>query len=91
MGNPGWGWDDVLPYFQKSETNDRGADEFRGGNGPVFVSTMVRDLYPLCQNFIKAGMEIRIPHNSDFDGVIQEGIGTYQNTANHYWLTAVVV
>jgi len=81
MGNPGWGWEDVLPYFKKSETNDRGGDEFRGSDGPVFVSSMDRDLHPLCQSFIQAGTEIQIPHNPDFNGPAQEGVGTYQNTA----------
>jgi len=80
-GNPGWGWNDVLPYFKKSETNDRGADCYRGGSGPVHVSTMDRDLHPLCQHFIQAGQQIQIPHNPDFNGATQEGIGTYQNTA----------
>ena len=80
-GNPDWGWDDVLPYFKKSETNDKGDDDFRGGNGPVHVATMDRYLHPLCQNFIKAGEQIQIPYNPDFNGARQEGIGTYQNTA----------
>ena len=83
MGNPGWGWDDVLPYFKKSETNDRGADAYRGGNGPVHVSTMDRDLHPLCQDFIAAGQELQYPRNSDFNGASQEGVGTYQNTAKY--------
>ncbi|UXX84323.1 GMC family oxidoreductase [Roseovarius pelagicus] len=81
MGNPGWGWDDVLPYFRKSESNDRGADDWRGGDGPLAVSTMDRYLHPLCQNFIKAGEQIQVPHNPDFNGARQEGVGTYQNTA----------
>lgn len=81
MGNPGWGWDDVLPYFRKSETNDRGADDWRGGNGPLHVSTMDRDLHPLCAEFIRAGQELQFPHNVDFNGAGQEGVGTYQNTA----------
>ncbi|WP_272006047.1 GMC family oxidoreductase [Roseovarius sp. ZX-A-9] len=81
MGNPGWGWDDVLPYFRKSETNDRGADTWRGGEGPLHVATMDRYLHPLCQEFIRAGEQIQVPHNPDFNGARQEGIGTYQNTA----------
>ena len=80
LGNPGWGWDDVLPYFRKSETNDRGSDAHRGGDGPVHVATMDRDLHPLCQNFINAGKELQFRHNPDFNGPSQEGVGTYQNT-----------
>lgn len=81
MGNPGWGWDDVLPYFKKSETNDRGADDFRGGDGPLHVASMERDLHPLCQTFIEAGRQLQIRHTPDFNGASQEGLGTYQNTA----------
>jgi choline dehydrogenase len=81
MGNPGWGWEDVLPYFRKSETNDRGGDAFRGDSGPVHVATMNRDLHPLCHDFIAAGEQLQFPHNPDFNGAGQEGVGTYQNTA----------
>ncbi|WP_295311964.1 choline dehydrogenase [Roseobacter sp.] len=81
MGNPGWGWKDVLPFFRKSETNDRGADDLRGGSGPLHVSTMDPFLHPMCQTFIAAGQENQWPHNPDFNGACQEGVGTYQNTA----------
>lgn len=81
MGNPGWGWSGVLPYFKKAEQNDRGGDEFRGDIGPLHVATMDRYLHPICQNYIRAGQEIQIPHNPDFNGASQEGLGTYQNTA----------
>ena len=57
LGNPGWGWKDVLPHFKKSETSDQGASEWRGGDGPLFVSNVERDLHPTCQNFIRAGQE----------------------------------
>lgn len=80
LGNDGWSWSDVLPYFRKSETNDTGGDHYRGDSGPLHVSTMDRDLHPLCANFISAGVELQIPHNSDFNGASQEGLGTYQNT-----------
>ena len=80
-GNPGWGWDDVLPYFRKSETNDRGGDAWRGDSGPVHVATLDRDLHPLCQDFLRAGQELQFPLNPDFNGATQEGVGTYQNTA----------
>ena len=49
MGNPGWGWKDVLPYFRKSESSDQGETEWRGGSGPLWVSTMERDLHPTCR------------------------------------------
>jgi len=81
MGNPGWGWKEVLPYFKKSETSDQGASEFRGGDGPLWVSTMERDLHPTCQNFIRAGVECGLAYNPDFNAATNEGIGLYQNTA----------
>lgn len=80
LGNPGWGWEGVLPYFRKSETSDQGGCAYRGGEGPVHVSTMDRDLHPLCQDFVQAGRELQFPHNPDFNGAVQEGVGTYQNT-----------
>ncbi|QJF51128.1 GMC family oxidoreductase [Roseobacter ponti] len=81
MGNPGWGWNDVLPFFRRSETNDRGGDDLRGGSGPLHISTMDPFLHPMCQTFIAAGQENQWPHNPDFNGACQEGVGTYQNTA----------
>jgi len=81
MGNPGWGWKDVLPYFRKSETSDQGGSEWRGSDGPLHVSTMDRDLHPTCQNFIRAGEQCGLAHNADFNAATNEGIGFYQNTA----------
>ncbi|GHA41717.1 choline dehydrogenase [Amylibacter ulvae] len=81
MGNAGWSWDDVFPYFMKMENNDQGASDFRNTGGPLHICTMDRDLHPLCDQFIQAGREMQIPHNPDFNGPTQEGFGTYQNTA----------
>lgn len=80
MGNPGWGWDGVLPYFRKMETNDSGADAYRGGDGPLHVSTVASDHHPLCQTFIEAGSQLQLPHNRDFNGASLEGLGSYQIT-----------
>jgi len=81
LGNAGWGWKDVLPYFKKSETSDRGETQWRGGNGPLHVSTVERDLHPSCKNFIQAGQECGLDFNPDFNASTNEGIGVYQNTA----------
>jgi len=81
LGNPGWGWDDVLPYFKKSECYEGGGDEWRGGEGPLHVSDMSRDLHPLCHNYLRAGQEEGYPLNPDFNGATPEGVGLYQNTA----------
>ena len=79
QGNPGWGWSDVLPYFQKSECNTRGADALHGGSGPLHVSDL-RDPNPLAQAFVQAGVQAGHAHNADFNGPSQEGVGLYQVT-----------
>jgi choline dehydrogenase len=81
MGNPGWGWNDVLPYFKKSETSDQGETEWRGGRGPLHVATMDRDLHPACDNFLRAGTECGFRRSRDFNSASNEGVGTYQITA----------
>ncbi len=81
MGNPGWGWNDVLPYFKKSETSDQGATEWRGGDGPLHVSTVAQDLHPTCQNFLRAAVECGLTYTPDFNAATNEGVGFYQNTA----------
>jgi choline dehydrogenase len=80
MGNPGWGWKNVLPYFKKSETSDQGGTEWRGHDGPLHVSTMERDLHPTCQNYIRAAQACGLSYNADFNGETSEGVGFYQNT-----------
>ncbi len=83
MGNKGWAWRDVLPYFKKAETNDQGPDDLRGGDGPLHVQTMERDLHPLCDRFIRAGMECGLRHCTDLNGSNQDGVGLYQNTVRN--------
>ena len=85
MGNPGWGWSDVLPYFRRLETYDRGANEFRGGDGPIHVSTVKDLLHPLCKVFLDGARQAGFADNDDFNGADQEGIGCYQiNTKNGF-------
>ncbi|MCK7613022.1 GMC family oxidoreductase [Roseibium sediminicola] len=81
MGNPGWGWDDVLPYFKRSECHEGGADAYRGGDGPLHVSGMEHSVHPLCANFLDACEEAGFERNPDFNGKTQEGVGLYQITA----------
>lgn len=79
LGNPGWGFANVLPYFKKSENHERGTSEFHGADGPVNVSDL-RYVNELTRAFLAAAHEIGIPANSDFNGPTQEGAGLYQVT-----------
>ncbi len=79
LGNAGWSFDDVLPYFRKAEDNERGADAFHGAGGPLAVSDM-RDRHPLAEAYIEAAQQCGYPRNDDFNGAAQEGAGYYQTT-----------
>ena len=82
LGNTGWSFEDVLPYFRRSEDQERGADELHGVGGPLAV-TNVRDPHPLCEAFIEAAVEAGYPRNDDFNGPTQEGAGYFQLTARN--------
>ena len=79
MGFEGWGWDDVLPYFIKSEDNERGAGELHGTGGPLRVSDN-RSRFRTCEAFVEAAIEAGLPANDDFNGPEQDGVGFYQVT-----------
>jgi choline dehydrogenase-like flavoprotein len=79
VGNPGWGYADVLPYFKKSEHQQRGASEYHGASGPLCVSDL-RTVNPLSEAFVAAGEEAGFQRNPDFNGAAQEGFGLYQVT-----------
>jgi len=79
LGNAGWSFDEVLPYFRKAEDNERGADEFHGAGGPLAVSDL-RDRHPLAQAYVEAALQCGYPRNDDFNGAVQEGAGYYQTT-----------
>lgn len=79
LGNPGWGWDDVLPYFKRSEHNARGADAWHGASGPLHVMDL-RSPNPIAGRFVQAARQAGLPVNDDFNGARQEGAGMYQVT-----------
>ncbi len=79
LGNAGWSFDDVLPYFRKAEDNERGADQFHGAGGPLAVSDL-RDRHPLAEAYVEAALQCGYPRNDDFNGATQEGAGYYQTT-----------
>ncbi len=80
LGNVGWSYEDVLPYFRKAEDQQRGADAYHGVGGPLAVSDPTEP-HELCDAFIAAAEESGIPRNPDFNGATQEGAGYFQMTA----------
>lgn len=79
LGNAGWGWDDVLPVFKRSEDNTRGADAFHGVGGGLKVADLAY-AHPASRAFIAACVEAGFPANHDFNAAVQEGVGLYQVT-----------
>ncbi|MEL6966657.1 MAG: GMC family oxidoreductase N-terminal domain-containing protein [Pseudomonadota bacterium] len=79
LGNPGWGFDDVLPYFKKAEANSRGETALHGATGPLSVQDQ-RSPKAITRAFMEAGQQLQVPLNDDFNGETQEGIGQYQVT-----------
>lgn len=79
QGNKGWSFDELLPYFKRSQHQERGASEYHGVGGPLNVANG-RSNQPISADFIKAGTEAGVPFNPDFNGAVQEGIGWYQTT-----------
>lgn len=84
QGNPGWSYKEVLPYFIKSEMNQRGASEFHGGTGPLKVSD-IGQTHELIEAFVRGAEENGVPRTADFNGVSQEGAGYYQLTTWKGW------
>ena len=78
-GLAGWGYRDVLPYFKRAENNERYANDYHGDGGPLGVSNPIAPL-PICEAYFRAGQELGIPFNPDFNGASQEGVGYYQLT-----------
>ena len=79
LGNRGWSYDEVLPYFKKSENFERGNDDFHQTGGELNVADMPEQ-HHILDAFIDAGVEIGYPRNVDYNGSSQEGFGYYQVT-----------
>ena len=82
LGNAGWSYEDVLPYFRRSEGNEREVDDFHGSDGGLSVSDM-RATRDVCDAFIDAAVELGVPRSDDFNGDRQEGAGYFQLTASN--------
>jgi len=74
LGNPGWGWEDVLPFFKRGEGHYRGDSDLHGGSGELGISP-VHNPHPASEAFIQAAMSLGIPRTDDFNGPLQEGVG----------------
>jgi len=87
LGNTGWSYDDVLPYFIKSEGNERGAVPYHGGDGPLKVSD-IGAKHELIEAFIDGAQQIgpsSVRRTRDFNGALQEGAGYFQLTTSKGW------
>lgn len=89
LGNKGWSYKDVLPYFKKSENREAGADEFHAQGGLLNVAP-VTSPGSVNNYFIEASQQLQIPLNKDFNGERQEGVGMYEVTQKNgeRWSTA---
>jgi choline dehydrogenase len=83
-GNPGWGWDDVLPYFKKSEDFDRYSTH-HGRGGPQHVTDITPHVHPVCHSFIETAEAMGFPVTTDFNGMHPEGVGFYHINTRGGW------
>jgi len=79
QGCPGWGWDDVLPVFRRSEGNQKFSNAYHGADGPLLVAD-ARFRHPLSYAFLRAAQETGHPYTDDFNGPSQAGVGFFQTT-----------
>jgi choline dehydrogenase len=76
LGNRGWSYAEVLPYFKRSEDNENGANQFHGSGGPLWVGNVVNE-FPICEDFIQAAHQAGHPINTDSNSHTQEGVGYF--------------
>ena len=84
LGNPGWGWDDVLPFFKTSEDFDRYSTH-HGRGGPQHVTDITPYAHPICHSFIESAEALGFAPTSDFNGQHPEGVGFYQINTRGGW------
>jgi choline dehydrogenase len=80
MGNRGWGWKDVLPYYRRMEDHALGESKLHGVGGPLHITDIAGTAHALSQIYVKAGMEAGLSFNPDLNGEEIEGVGLYQLT-----------
>ncbi|MFU1926075.1 GMC family oxidoreductase [Bordetella hinzii] len=84
LGNPGWSYEEVLPYFKSMERRAGGDDRYRGRKGELPV-TDIDWIHPLCEAFIAGAVEQGLPRNPDYNGASQAGVGYFQRTISRGW------
>ncbi len=84
LGAKGWGYEDVLPFFKRSERYEGGANAFHGGNGELGVSDLRND-HPYCEAWLDAAAQAGHARTDDFNGAQSDGMGRYQLTLRGYW------
>lgn len=84
LGNTGWSYEEVLPYFKSMERRAGGDDRYRGRRGELPV-TDIDWIHPLCEAFIAGAVEQGIPRNPDYNGAEQAGVGYFQRTIDRGW------
>lgn len=77
-GNPGWGYDDVLPWFRRLENHPAGETDWHSAQGPVGITPMRGLAHPICDRFLAAAGELGLPQNPDFNGAALLGAGIYE-------------
>jgi len=82
LGNQGWAWSDVLPYFKKAESWQGGASDIRGGDGPLSVSN-TRFTHPIIDSWVEAATSTGYETTADYNGAQQDGVGYYQMTTRN--------
>jgi len=80
LGNPGWGWEEVLPYFRRLERCAFGEEAWRGREGPLQITDVSGEVHPLCEQFLQAAGEAGLPRSADLNAAPYEGVGIYQIT-----------
>jgi len=79
-GNPGWGFNDVLPVFKRMEAHAWGESDWHGGDGPIGIIAPSSELHPTCETFFRACEAAGLERNPDFNGKTSEGVGPYHLT-----------
>ncbi|KPP82449.1 MAG: oxidoreductase [Rhodobacteraceae bacterium HLUCCO07] len=82
LGNPGWDWESVLPYFKRAENNEWGGDDLHGGDGPLQVSDQAEPR-PITRAFVEAAKRLQHRERRDFNAGDNEGVGLFQVTQFH--------